>query len=221
MTRSHRPPPRGSYGVQSELVPRSPAPHLQFRSPQAHSMPPGNQPQLPATRVEAMSSRTQPALAAGSSPSDIHVGPLAVSAMSSLPSSLHPSHHVPLTLNPTLQAAAPSGSKTTMPSIPTGMQPPDSGSLSLDAWLTANLGLSDDASTASAKNTASLGLSSDAPRAALATTASLGLSSDVPRGTAAATNTTAPARLSSDSPGLTVPATNGPGIDVVCLSDDE
>lgn len=238
-TLSHMPPPRGSYGVQSELAPRSPAPHLQFRSPRAHSMPPGNQQQLPATRVEAMSSRTQPVLAASSCPSDIHAGQLAASAMSSLhtvlpstslPSSLHPSHlaqRVPPTPNPTLQAAAPSGSNTTMPSIPTGMQPPDSGSLSLDAWLTANLGLSDDASTAPTKNTASLGLSSDAPRAAPATnTASLGLSTDVPRGMAPATNkaslglssdvprgmalatNTASLRLSSDSPRATVPATS-------------
>jgi len=239
-TLSHMPPPRGSYGVQSELAPRSPAPHLQFRSPRAHSMPPpGNQQQLPATRVEAMSSRTQPMLAASSCPSDIHVGHLAASAMSSLhsvlpstslPSSLHPSHlaqRVLPTPNPTLQAAAPSGSNTTMPSIPTGMQPPDSGSLSLDAWLAANLGLNDDASTAPAKNTASLGLRSDAPRAAPATnTASLGLSSDVPMGTAPATNTaslglssdvprgmasatnTASLRLSSDSPRVTVPATS-------------
>ncbi|CAD6340635.1 unnamed protein product [Miscanthus lutarioriparius] len=243
-TLSHMPPPRGSYGVQSELAPRSPAPHLQFRSPRAHSMPSGNQQQLPATRVEAMSSRTQPVLAASSCQSDIHAGHLAASAMSSLhsvlpstslPSSLHPSHlaqRVPPTPNPTLQAAAPSGSNTKMPSIPTGMQLPDSGSLSL--------GLSDDASTAPVKNTASLGLSSDAPKAAPATnTASLGLSSDVPRGTAPATNTaslrlssdspramvpatsTASLRLSSDSPGATAPATNCPEIDVVCLSDDE
>jgi hypothetical protein len=262
-TLSHMPPQRGSYGVQSELAPRSPAPHLQFRSPRAHSMAPGNQQQSPAISVDAMSSRTQPVLAASTSPSDIHVGPLAASALSSLhsvlpstslPSSLHPSHlaqRVPPTPNPTLQAGAPKGSNATMPSIPTGMQLPDSGSLSLDAWLTANLGLND-ASTAPAKDTASLGLSSDAPRAAPDTnTASLGLSSDVPRGTAPATNTaslglssdvprgTTPATTttslglisdsprviapaSSNSPGAIASATNGGSeIDVVCLSDDE
>ncbi|RLM55318.1 hypothetical protein C2845_PM10G00980 [Panicum miliaceum] len=172
---SHMPPPRGSYGVQSELAPRAPAPHLQFKSQRANSMPPGNQQQLLPTRVEATSPRTQPVLGANSSPSDSHHGPVATSGMSSLhsvlpatslPSSSHPSHlaqRVPPAPNPALQIAAPPGSNTAAPSITAGEQP----SLSLDAWLTA-----------------SLGLSGDAPRAM-------------------------------------APATNGSGIDVVCLSDDE
>lgn len=205
--------PRATHGVQSELAPRSPAPHLQFRLPRAHSMPPGNQQQqLPTTRVEAMS---QPVLAASSSLSDSHVAPHAASAISSLhsavpstslPSSSHASHlaqRVPPAPNPTSQVAALSVSNTTMPSITTGMQPSESGSLSLDAWLTASLGLSDDASRAPARNTSSPGLSSD-----------------VPRGMGPATNT-ASLRLSSDSPRATAPATNSSEIDVVCLSDDE
>lgn len=171
----HPPPTRGSYGVQSELAPRAPAPHLQFKSPRANSMPPGNkqqqQQQVP-TRVEGMSPRTQTVLAANSSPSDSHLAPVASSGMSrlqpvlpatSLPSGSRTSHlaqRVPPAPNPALQVA--------MPSITTGMQPSGSGSLSLDAWLTA-----------------SLGLSGDAPRA------------------------------------TTAPATNGCGVDVVCLSDDE
>jgi hypothetical protein len=172
---SHMPTPRGSYGAQSELAPRAPAPHLQFKSPLANSMPPGNQQQLLPTRVEATSPRTQPVLGANSSPSDSHHGPVATSGMSSLhsalpatslPSSSHPSHlaqRVPPAPNPALQIAAPPGSNTAAPSITAGEQP----SLSLDAWLTASLG------------------------------------------------------LSGDEPRATAPATNGSGIDVVCLSDDE
>ncbi|CAN6290132.1 unnamed protein product [Urochloa humidicola] len=174
-TLSRMPPPRGSYGVQSELAPRAPAPHLQFKSPRANSMPPGNQQQLGTTRVEA----TQPVLVANSSPSDSHTRPGATAGMSSLhsalpatslPSSSHTTHQVqrvPPTPSPALQVAAPPCSNTATPSITTGMQPSDSGSLSLDAWLTANLG------------------------------------------------------LSGDPPRATAPATNGSGIDVVCLSDDE
>ena len=159
---SHMPPPRGSYGVQSELAPRAPAPHLQFRSPKANSMPPGNQQQLLPTRVEATSPRTQPVLGANSSPSDSHLGPVATSGMSglhsvlpatSLPSSSHPSHHqaqrVPPAPNPALQVAAPPGSNTAAPSITAVGQP----SLSLDAWLTASLGLSGDAPRATAPAT--------------------------------------------------------------------
>jgi len=158
----NQPPPRGSYGVQSELAPRAPAPHLQFRSPKANSMPPGNQQQLLPTRVEATSPRTQPVLGANSSPSDSHLGPVATSGMSglhsvlpatSLPSSSHPSHHqaqrVPPAPNPALQVAAPPGSNTAAPSITAVGQP----SLSLDAWLTASLGLSGDAPRATAPAT--------------------------------------------------------------------
>ncbi|CAL5045144.1 unnamed protein product [Urochloa decumbens] len=176
-TRGRMPPPRGSYGVQSELAPRAPAPHLQFKSPRANSMP--NQQQLGTARVEATSPRTQPVLAANSSPSDSRMGPGATSGMSSLhsalpatslPSSSHTSHQaqrVPPAPNPALQVAAPPCSNTATPSITTGMQLSDSGSLSQDAWLTANLG------------------------------------------------------SSGDPPRATAPATNGSGIDVVCLSDDE
>ncbi|XP_062206434.1 uncharacterized protein LOC133908424 isoform X2 [Phragmites australis] len=195
---SHMPPPRGSYGVQSELAPRAPAPHLQFRSPRSHSMPPGNQKQQLPTRLEATSSRTQfapvthattslsssqPVLPANPSASDSHPVLLATSGTSSLhsvlpatssPSSLHrvfpasllpsgssPSHlaHVPPTPNPALQAMTPPGlnmpcttsaassallaGRRLGPSISSGgMQSADSGSLSLDAWLTASLGLS-------------------------------------------------------------------------------
>ncbi|WVZ82995.1 hypothetical protein U9M48_030188 [Paspalum notatum var. saurae] len=146
-TLSPIPPPRGNYGVQGESAPRAPAPHLQLRPPRAHSIPPGNQQQLPTTRVEI----TPSALAASASPPDSHLPPLGTSAMS------------------TLHSALPSpGSKiAARPSITAGMHPSDSTSLSLDAWLTA-----------------SLGLSGDAPRA-------------------------------------TAPVTDGPEVDVVCLSDDE
>lgn len=168
---------RGGYGVQSELAPRAPAPHLQFRTPRAHSMPPGHQQQLPTTRVEAVSSRTQPGLATSSSQSDSHLSPLttpttpnvhSVLPSTSLPSSSHPSHlaRVAPAPKPPLQVAASPGSNTTRASITVGMRPLDS-TLSLDAWLTA-----------------SLGLSGDAPRA-------------------------------------TAPATNGPEMDVVCLSDSD
>ncbi|CAL4938394.1 unnamed protein product [Urochloa decumbens] len=178
-TLSGMPPPRGSYGVQNELAPRAPAPHLQFKSPRANSMPPGNQQQLGTTRVEATSPRTQPVLVANSTPSDLHTGPVATSGMSSLhsalpatslPSSSHTSdqvQRVPPAPSPALEVAAPPCSNTVTPSITAGMQPSDSGSLSLDAWLTANLG------------------------------------------------------LSGDPPRAMAPATNGSGIDVVCLSDDE
>lgn len=160
-TLSHMPPPRGSYGGQSELAPRAPAPHLQFKSPRANSMPPGNQQQLPTTRVEATSPRTQPVLAANSSPPDSHLGPVATSGMSSLhsalpasslPSSSHTNHLVQRVLpapNPALQVVAPPGPSTATPSITAGMQ----GSLSLDAWLTARLGLSGDAPRATAPAT--------------------------------------------------------------------
>uniref|UniRef100_A0A0A8XY09 Helicase protein MOM1 n=1 Tax=Arundo donax TaxID=35708 RepID=A0A0A8XY09_ARUDO len=200
---SHMPPPRGSYGAQSELAPRAPAPHLQFRLPRSHSMVPGNQQQLP-TRLEATSSRTQlaaatsslsssqPVLLTNPSASDSHVPPLATSAAlslhsvlpaTSLPSSLHPvlpasllppgsspSHlaqDVPPTPNPALQGTAPPDLNTELcttsaassvllagrrvgPSALPGMQPSDSGSLSLDAWLTASLGLSSDSPSAEA-----------------------------------------------------------------------
>uniref|UniRef100_A0A0A9B0R0 Uncharacterized protein n=1 Tax=Arundo donax TaxID=35708 RepID=A0A0A9B0R0_ARUDO len=195
---SHMPPPRGSYGVQSELAPRAPAPHLQFRLPRSHSTAPGNQQQLP-TRPEVTSSRTQlapatsslsssePVLPANPSASDTHLVPLATSSMSSLhsilpapsssslhpvlpasslPSGSNPSHLTP-TPNPALQPpalpvlntkpcmtsaalSAPLAGRRAGPSDSSGMQPADSGSLSLDAWLTASLGLSSDPPSAGA-----------------------------------------------------------------------
>ena len=157
----NQPPPRGSYGVQSELAPRAPAPHLQFKSPLANSMPPGSGQQLLPTRVDATSLRTPPVLGANSSASDSHLGPVATSGIpglhsvlpaTSLSSSLHPSHlaqRVPPAPNAALQVAALPGSNTAAPSITAGGQP----SLSLDAWLTASLGLRGDAPRATAPAT--------------------------------------------------------------------
>jgi len=157
----NQPPPRGSYGVQSELAPRAPAPHLQFKSLLANSMPPGSGQQLLPTRVDATSLRTPPVLGANSSASDSHLGPVATSGIpglqsvlpaTSLSSSLHPSHlaqRVPPGPNTALQVAALPGSNTAAPSITAGGQP----SLSLDAWLTASLGLRGDAPRATAPAT--------------------------------------------------------------------
>ncbi|KAF8775853.1 hypothetical protein HU200_004246 [Digitaria exilis] len=151
-TLSQMPPPRGSFGVQSESAPRAPAPHLQFKSPRADPTPAGNkQQQVPTTSPRAA------ALAGNPSPSESD-SRVATSGMpslrpvlpaTSLPSgsrTSHPGQRVPAAPNPALQVPA------------AGTQPSDS----LDAWLTASLGLR-----------------------------------------------------------ATAPASNGPGVDVVCLSDDE
>lgn len=195
----HLPTSRGGYGAQSELAPRAPAPHLQFRPPRSHSMAPVNQQQLPGLELTSSSSRaqsspvaqgtsllssSQPTLLANPSTSDSHQAPLASSAMSNLhsalpatssPSSSHPvlpasslapgsspSHlaqHVPPMPCTTTSAsgvatAAASGVATAAassvapagrrigPFVEGSMQATDAGSVSLDAWLTANLGLS-------------------------------------------------------------------------------
>nr|CAB3469153.1 unnamed protein product [Digitaria exilis] len=130
-TLSQMPPPRGSFGVQSESAPRAPAPHLQFKSPRANPTPAGNkQQQVPTTSPRAA------ALAGNPSPSESD-SRVATSGMpslrpvlpaTSLPSgsrTSHPGQRVPAAPNPALQVPA------------AGTQPSDS----LDAWLTASLGL--------------------------------------------------------------------------------
>ncbi|KAJ1257489.1 hypothetical protein BS78_10G000700 [Paspalum vaginatum] len=89
-------------------------------------------PRAPAPHLQLRPPRaheiTPSALAASPSPPDSHLLPLATSALS------------------TLHSVLPSpGSNTARPSITAGMHLSDSTSLSLDAWLTASLGLSSDA----------------------------------------------------------------------------
>ncbi|KAL6622402.1 hypothetical protein ACP70R_032281 [Stipagrostis hirtigluma subsp. patula] len=179
---SHMPPPRGSYGVQSELAAsRAPAPHLQFRSPRLT----GNQQQPPAglekssrTKLAPVTQATSSLLSSQAFSLDLRPAPVATSAMSRpatsssqpmlpaslLPSGSGPSHLaqlMPPTPRPASQATAPPGLNTVAsavssapvagkraePSIPVGMQQPDARSLSLDAWLAANLGLNSDPSS--------------------------------------------------------------------------
>ncbi|KAL6846925.1 hypothetical protein ACP4OV_022778 [Aristida adscensionis] len=171
---SHMIPPRGSHGVQSELATRAPAPHLQFKLPRSHShsTSTGNQQQLPS-RLEASSSRTQlaPVTQATSSLLSSQATPLANSSpatsagsspvVTSLPSSSYPilpASLLPPILSPAFQGTAPRSLNTSTsdvwsgtvasnsvgPSISAVMQQANSRSLSLDAWLTKNLGLGSD-----------------------------------------------------------------------------
>jgi hypothetical protein len=128
----HMHSPRGSYGVQGELAPRAPAPHLQFRPPRTHSMPPGNQQQVP--RLEATSSRTQlsPVAQETSSPSssqptllanpptpDSHQAPLVTSGISNLHLPL-PATSSPSSLRPVVPASsvAPGSSPSHLAHVP-------------------------------------------------------------------------------------------------------
>jgi hypothetical protein len=128
----HLPSPRGSYGVQGELAPRAPAPHLQFRPPRTHSMPRGNQQQLP--RLEATSSRTQlsPVAQETSSPSssqptllanpptpDSHQAPLVTSVISNLHLAL-PATSSPSGLRPVVptSSVAPGSSPSRLANVP-------------------------------------------------------------------------------------------------------